>query len=299
LPEKRFNNTTHTEKTKAIADLMQNKSIEDTKIIVSEKKTNIKFRRSSMILQSILEKLKNTMNSPTNGLPGASSARDVLKLNKGRTNHKRKVNISLTYLQHLLKTKTLGKEMVQAYRHVSKNKSITGSCKDKFTSKVSHSESIDGIFPLRAIEALKVFGSKLTIYEKSEILDYEELYFMGNGIARRSAGSENRYDDEIGDYNTYVGEHIAYRYEIIDILGKGTFGQAIKCLDHKTRQIVALKIIKSKKKFYYQAMVEVKILKYLKEHNKDDKGNIVKTLDFFIFRKHIVIFLIDFIVHCI
>lgn len=43
-------------------------------------------------------------------------------------------------------------------------------------------------------------------------------------------------------------------------LGKGSFGIAVKCFDHKTKEEVALKIIKNKKKYYYQAGVELKIL---------------------------------------
>jgi dual specificity tyrosine-phosphorylation-regulated kinase 2/3/4 len=96
------------------------------------------------------------------------------------------------------------------------------------------------------------------------------------------------YDDEKSDYNTYVGEQINYRYEILDILGKGSFGQALKCIDHKTQQIVAVKIIRSKKKFYHQATIEAKILKYIRDNDLENKANIIKILDSFMFRKHIV-----------
>jgi len=55
-------------------------------------------------------------------------------------------------------------------------------------------------------------------------------------------------------------DHIAYRYELIEHLGRGSFGVAVKCFDHKTQEMVAIKIIKNKKKYYYQAGVELKIL---------------------------------------
>jgi dual specificity tyrosine-phosphorylation-regulated kinase 2/3/4 len=28
-------------------------------------------------------------------------------------------------------------------------------------------------------------------------------------------------------------DHLSYRYEVLDRLGSGSFGQAIKCFDHK------------------------------------------------------------------
>ena len=84
-------------------------------------------------------------------------------------------------------------------------------------------------------------------------------------------------------------DHIAYRYEMIEHLGKGSFGIAIKCYDHKTEEYVALKIIKNKKKYYYQAGVELKILQYLKDNDPDDTMNIIHMKDYVIFRKHLCI----------
>lgn len=41
------------------------------------------------------------------------------------------------------------------------------------------------------------------------------------------------------------GDHLAYRYETIKELGRGTFGQVIRCRDHKTGNMVAIKVSKS------------------------------------------------------
>jgi len=57
-----------------------------------------------------------------------------------------------------------------------------------------------------------------------------------------------------------IGDHIGYRYEIVELLGKGSFGTALGCIDHKEKNQVAVKIVKNKKKYYYQASVELKIL---------------------------------------
>jgi serine/threonine protein kinase len=44
-------------------------------------------------------------------------------------------------------------------------------------------------------------------------------------------------------------DHLGYRYEVLEFLGSGSFGQALKCLDHKTGDKVAVKVIRNKKKF--------------------------------------------------
>lgn len=84
-------------------------------------------------------------------------------------------------------------------------------------------------------------------------------------------------------------DHIGYRYEVKSFLGKGSFGTAVKCLDHKTGEDIALKIVKNKKKYYYQAGVELKILQFLKENDPDDIMNVIHLNDYVIFRKHLCI----------
>lgn len=50
------------------------------------------------------------------------------------------------------------------------------------------------------------------------------------------------------------------RYQILDLLGQGTFGQVVKCQNLKTKEIVAIKVIKNKPAYYNQSLVEVAIL---------------------------------------
>eukprot|EP00826_Nyctotherus_ovalis_P058238 TRINITY_DN798_c0_g3_i2.p1 TRINITY_DN798_c0_g3~~TRINITY_DN798_c0_g3_i2.p1 ORF type:complete len:311 (-),score=83.76 TRINITY_DN798_c0_g3_i2:1307-2239(-) len=215
-----------------------------------------------------------------------------------------KIKISLGHLQKLLEGKTLKEKLTLNCVNGSKGSNlrirkqnsrkmlgVTNPVKyNNFvepTSVARNRETIDD-FPLTGIQALRIFSKELTPSEKSEILDYDMIYYMGNGVARLNFENTGSYDDENGDYNTYVGEQLGYRYEIIDILGKGSFGQAIKCLDHKKQKLVALKIIKSNKRFYHQALVEVKILKYIRDNDPEGKANVVKILDSFLFREHIV-----------
>lgn len=84
-------------------------------------------------------------------------------------------------------------------------------------------------------------------------------------------------------------DHIAYRFEVLDFLGKGSFGQALKCIDHVTKEIVAIKIIRSKEKFQHQARVELQILQHLKDQDPEDTNNIIQIKDSCEFRKHLII----------
>jgi len=120
-----------------------------------------------------------------------------------------------------------------------------------------------------AAQAIRVVD--LNIFERGEIVDFKEIYFCGTQHARKHVGDLNAqsanfgYDDDRGDYKIVEGDHLAYRYEIVDILGKGSFGQVARCVDHKTGVLVAIKIIRNKKRFHQQALVEVNILQKLRE----------------------------------
>ena len=126
-------------------------------------------------------------------------------------------------------------------------------------------------YPLKVRQALKLFAKtgKLTDFEKTELLDYDEVFYLGlEAAAEKVRGKPGKnhnygYDDENGDYQVVLKDHLAYRFEVQDFLGKGSFGQALKCFDHKTKEVVAVKIIKNKKRYQHQAGVELKILQHL------------------------------------
>jgi dual specificity tyrosine-phosphorylation-regulated kinase 2/3/4 len=138
--------------------------------------------------------------------------------------------------------------------------------------------------PVTPTMATKIWGRGMSTFEKGEIVDYANVWFCSDSatvskVARGDPISmsatktpENAtqvgvanygFDDDIGNYIIVQGDHLAYRYEIVGILGKGSFGQVCKCLDHKTGKIVAVKIIRNKQRFHTQALVEVNILQKL------------------------------------
>jgi dual specificity tyrosine-phosphorylation-regulated kinase 2/3/4 len=86
-------------------------------------------------------------------------------------------------------------------------------------------------------QALHLKSSILTDYESIEIQNYPKVYFIGGGANKIIGSTQNAYnfgyDDDRGDYNIVMKDHIGYRYELLESLGSGSFGQAIKCFDHK------------------------------------------------------------------
>jgi dual specificity tyrosine-phosphorylation-regulated kinase 2/3/4 len=90
-------------------------------------------------------------------------------------------------------------------------------------------------------------------------------------------------------YSVHPGDHIAYRYEIQGLLGRGSFGQVLRCVDHKTRTNVALKVMVNTEKMHRQGRTEVSLMQYLNDSVGFDRSHIVRALDSFIFRQHICV----------
>jgi len=136
--------------------------------------------------------------------------------------------------------------------------------------------------------------NQMTLFEQGEILDFPQVYFVGSTKQKvrpnGDASTNNGFDDERGDYTVVPHDHINFRYEILSILGKGSFGVVLKCFDWKTSQHVAIKLIRNKKRFHHQALVEVKILEHLRDRADGDAGQTMVTMtEYFYFRNHMCI----------
>ena len=109
-------------------------------------------------------------------------------------------------------------------------------------------------------------------YEKTEILEYDQVFYLnilerkkdGKTVATPDGPENGGFDNDKGEYICDVHDHVAYRFEVQKRIGKGSFGQVFKCYDHKKGEIVALKILRNKKRLYKQGLIEASILEKLR-----------------------------------
>uniref|UniRef100_A0A1A8MWY9 dual-specificity kinase n=1 Tax=Nothobranchius pienaari TaxID=704102 RepID=A0A1A8MWY9_9TELE len=163
-----------------------------------------------------------------------------------------------------------------------------------FSNKLEKEKSSEGQrLPMSPTEALNNFKERLTDFEQEEINDYPEVWFLGLGSQKiqgsQGAAQNSGYDDEHGSYIRVLHDHVGYRFEVLEVIGKGSFGQVLKCLDHKTNELVAIKMIRNKKRFHHQALVELKILEVIKKKDKDNLHNVIHMKEHFYFRNHLCI----------
>jgi dual specificity tyrosine-phosphorylation-regulated kinase 2/3/4 len=130
---------------------------------------------------------------------------------------------------------------------------------------------------------LQAYSSALSPDERREILNFPEIFYIGRADSKPD---RSNYDDHQHNYRIVIGDHLAYRFEIVRVFGKGAFGQVIQCIDHKTHSHVAVKVIVNTEQMHEQGQIEARILGQL---NALNSKYIVRAFDFFIFRSHICI----------
>ncbi|ODM88901.1 Dual specificity tyrosine-phosphorylation-regulated kinase 2 [Orchesella cincta] len=138
---------------------------------------------------------------------------------------------------------------------------------------------------LNGIYGMEFNHGGIDAVERTEIVTFPQIYYLGleqNGkILSTTSGPNDGYDDSEKFYIHRMHDHISYRYELLESLGKGDTSQVFKALDHKTGAHVALKIIRNEDHLQIDAEQEVSILTQLKNN-----VNVVEILDSFQFRNH-------------
>ncbi|KAI9191289.1 hypothetical protein LWI28_006466 [Acer negundo] len=106
--------------------------------------------------------------------------------------------------------------------------------------------------------------------------------------AARHVSPPRRDDDREGHYVYNLGENLTTRYKILSKMGEGTFGQVLECWDRQTREYVAIKVIRSIRKYRDAAMIEIDVLQHLAKNDKGCSG-CVQIRNWFDYRNHICI----------
>lgn len=142
-------------------------------------------------------------------------------------------------------------------------------------------------------QALTLHSGDLTQREQTEILEFQTVFFLAAGVPKLQASASLKpnfgYDDSEGYYRVVIGDHIAFRFEILAALGSGSFGQVVRAYDHKRQEEVAIKILVNEKMYNSNGAVETKILDKLRTEDPEDTCGVIRMKTCFTFRQHICI----------
>ncbi|TNV83786.1 hypothetical protein FGO68_gene4196 [Halteria grandinella] len=142
---------------------------------------------------------------------------------------------------------------------------------------------------LRPQEVLRFQGDHMTAEERREIMRYQEIYYVGannlsktlkhqpqsllKGLNLGKQGSAVNADTQSGKlFKVVKGDHIAYRYQVLEELGRGAFGLVVQCLDHKTQQKVAIKINRNDQQQMVGCRTEIEVLTLIAKDQKFNGG---------------------------
>ncbi|KAK7751773.1 serine threonine protein kinase CMGC group [Diatrype stigma] len=108
-------------------------------------------------------------------------------------------------------------------------------------------------------------------------------------VPERSHQSSVRVDDEDGHYIVVPDADLTTQYQMVKLLGQGTFGKVVQAKDRKTRKFVAIKIIRAVQKYRDASRIELRVLQTLKANDEDNRNRCIHLRDCFDFRGHICI----------
>ncbi|GIQ84502.1 hypothetical protein KIPB_006002, partial [Kipferlia bialata] len=135
----------------------------------------------------------------------------------------------------------------------------------------------------RPVHALTV--NLLETYKK-----VNELYYAEKGWAQQQQSKPRAHDDQNHNLIACPNDILGNRYVVKSFLGRGSFGQVLKCEDKKTGEEVAVKVIKSPQIFLRQGRIELDILHRLRDNDTSDAGRYcIKVLESFMHQDHLCI----------
>ncbi|KAE9454649.1 hypothetical protein C3L33_13432, partial [Rhododendron williamsianum] len=144
-------------------------------------------------------------------------------------------------------------------------------------------EAQSGIYNGQDVGNVKSFGHSRVL------ADHASLFVKG--LAQKGSPPW-RDDDKDGHYMFELGENLTLRYKILRKIGEGTFGQVFECWDREAKEMVAIKVVRSIKKYREAAMMEIDVLQLLGRYDRCGNRLVccVQIRNWFDYRNHICIF---------
>lgn len=98
-----------------------------------------------------------------------------------------------------------------------------------------------------------------------------------------------KVDDDDGHYIVVPDAELTDKYQIVRLLGQGTFGKVVKARDRRHNKLVAVKIIRSVQKYRDASRIELRVLATLKANDDENRNRCIHLRDCFDYRGHICI----------
>ena len=76
-----------------------------------------------------------------------------------------------------------------------------------------------------------------------QIIERKFRFTASSDMTESSGFSTIDNTEKVANGLVTIGGLLAGRYEILEVLGRGTFGQVCKCLDRETAELFAVKIV--------------------------------------------------------
>ena len=106
---------------------------------------------------------------------------------------------------------------------------------------------------------------------------------------QKHTGAPTKCDDDDGHYVVVPDADLTEKYQIIKLLGQGTFGKVVEAYDRVKRTRCAIKIIRSVQKYRDASRIELRVLSTLKSNDRENRNKCIHLRHCFDFRNHICI----------
>ena len=93
------------------------------------------------------------------------------------------------------------------------------------------SPGIHSQVPITSNDFLRL-NQNITSWEREEVTHYDKVFFYGPKARKIDAAKgqpyNNGFDDESGSYIKVLNDHLMYRYEVLEVIGKVSYTTVIK-----------------------------------------------------------------------